>query len=347
MVATRRIRSPCQVTGEAMPTDRDHRPRGVATRPLFLFLGYGAEYSLHDLYVYMAAHGDECVEIDMLVHPDPETTLKSLVGKSVVFITSAHFLYDITNFFFYRTHRAVISPLHVIATLAPVASVYYPHDLKDPIKPEEVPYLPVFDLLLSPMDSLEQYAGLVKTVHVGWIKRQRRQSASAPEAPHASRRVFFPGSYQFWLNRGIGPFLEHYAPLFDAGIAVKLPRWHDNGVFEEALLARGIHTYSSEANSIDVMEANDVIYTEALSSVGVEACALGKRVCYIRNAELDYRDPLEEFAHVGRIHFADSPHEASELAVDALPSNVSSLGYFDFDKAQTAIHELLTDEACR
>jgi len=324
-----------------------HKIKGKNRKHVFLFLGYGAEYSLHDLYVYMAAHGDKCVEIDMLVDPNPESTLKSLIGKSIVFITSAHFLYDIINFFFYRTHRKVISPLHVISTLCPVASVYYPHDLKDPIKAEEVPYLPVFDLLLSPKDSLQQYAGLIKTVNVGWIKRQRRQSASSPECPNASRRVFFPGSYQFWLNRGIGSFLEHYAPLFNAGVAVKLPRWHDNDVFEEALRACGIHTYSSEANSIDVMEANDVIFTEALSSVAVEACALGKRVCYIQNAKLDYLDPRKQYADVGRIHFAESPLEASRLTKDALPSNLSTMGYFDFKKARNAIHELLPGEECR
>jgi hypothetical protein len=312
-----------------------------ASRPLFLFFGYGAEYSLHDLHEYMTAEGDQCVEIDMLTHPDTEGALKSLVQCGVVFITSAHLLYDLTNFFFYRTDRAVVSPLHVISTLEPTASVYYPHDLKDPIKPEEIPYLPLFDLLLSPTEALDRHKNLLHTETVGWIKRQPRRSAAEPESANPSRRVFFPGSYQYWLNRGISGFVEHYAPLFDAGVAIKLPRWHDNGVFEDALRSRGVRTYPSEANSIHVMEANDVVYTEALSSVGVEACGLGKRVCYIRNKELDYRDPIAEFAGVGRIRFVESPDEASRQALDSLPMNTAQLGYFDFHGARAAIHKLV------
>ena len=316
------------------------RDRPVPTERVFLFFGYGSEYSLHDLYVYMREVGHECVEIDMLNHPDVVGALRALEGRQVIFLTSAHLLYDDQNFFYYKTHRKVVSALHVISTLKPVASIYYPHDLKDPVKEEELPYLPLFDLFLSPLAKLQDLEAFVPVKQVGWIKRQRSTAPVMPEDFNPPRKVFFTGAYQYYLNLGFDSFYKEYQPLFDAGIAVKLPLWHEAERFEEFLRARGVTVYPSQANSIHVMEENEVIFTQALSSVGIEACGVGKRVCYIKNSVLDYKDPVQELENVGHIFFAETPEQAAAVQNDAFVPNTPSLDYFDFPGALHAILEV-------
>jgi hypothetical protein len=273
----------------------------------------------------------------MLTHPNVIGALRELEGRVAGFITSAHFLYDAQNFFFYRTERPIISPLHVISTLRPAAAVYYPHDLKDPLKSEEEPYLPLFDLLLSPLPSLERFSAYVPVRRVGWIKRSRKTSRVMPSGFNPSRAVFFTGAYQHYLNRGFQQFYDEFKPLFDAGVAVKFPIWHGNAEFEAFLRARGVGVYPSASNSIHVMEENDLIFTQALSSICVEACLLGRSVCYIKDSFLDYKDPVMELGGAGAITFVNSPSEAAALSPDALSKNPVSMDYFDFEGARRAI----------
>lgn len=305
--------------------------------PLFLFFGYGSEYTLHDLFVYMKGKGDDCLEIDMLTHEDVVGALKALLDKEIVLMTSAHLLYDDKNFFFYKSHRKIVSVLHIISTLKPRLSVYYPHDLNDPIKVEEIPYLPLFDLFLSPLENLKYLEKYLPVVPVGWIKCQPKTKRVMPEKFNVSRAVFFTGAYQFYLKQGFDVFYETYKPLFDAGVAVKFPKWNENHLFESFLRERGVNVYPSEANSIHVMEENDIIYTQALSSVNIEACALGKRVCYIKNLFLDGKVPEVELKDVGTITYVDSPAEAASLPKEELTANMRSMCFFDFVAAREAV----------
>jgi hypothetical protein len=281
----------------------------------------------------------------MLTHPDVVRALRALEGKKVVFITSAHLLYDDENFFYYRTHRKIVSPLHVISTLAPVASVYYPHDLADPVKEEEIPYLPLFDLFLSPLAKLQALDAYLPVRQVGWIKRLPKVARVMPEDFNPGGKVFFTGAYQYYLKRGLDVFYKEYAPLFDAGIAVKMGYWHDNERFEEYLRARGVKVYPSQANSIHVMEENEVIFTQALSSVSTEACRLGKKVCYIRNSVLDYKDPERELEDAGHILFVETPEKAAALRSAAFAPNTPNMDYFDFVGARRAILDAAKAEA--
>jgi len=91
--------------------------------PVFLFFGYGVEYSLHDLCQYLVEAGESCVEIDMLDYPDVEGALRALEGRRLVLVTSAHFLHDRFNLCFERPGCKIVSLLHVISTLRPERSI--------------------------------------------------------------------------------------------------------------------------------------------------------------------------------------------------------------------------------
>lgn len=314
-----------------------HKTFTSAIKPTFLFFGYGAEYSLHPLYLYMEEQGDHCIEVDMLTHPDVVGELKALVDKPLVLVTSAHLLYDDKNFFYYKTHRKVVSVLHLISTLKPIASIYYPHDLKDLIKEEELDYLSLFDLFLSPFANLSFTDLNIPYVTVGWIKNLPNSKIEIWKGFNPSRMVFLMGAYQFYLNAGFEQFYQEYKPLFDLGIAVKLPLWHQHEMFEEFLKQRNVRVYPSSANSIDVMRENDVIFTQGLSSVGIEACGLGKKVVYLKHPQLDYVEPEKEFKNIGQIVYLNSPSDISSLRIDLIPENIAVMPYFDFSKARESI----------
>lgn len=308
--------------------------------PTFLFFGYGAEYSLHPLFLYMTRMKDHCIEVDLLTHPNPITALKELRGQEIVLITSAHLLYDYNNFSFYRTDREIVSVLHLISTLKPTVSVFYPHDYQDPIKIEEFSYLPLFDLLLWPFLNPDQrLKNLVKTKVVGWIKDVPNSDKRITKIRDHGRWVFFLGAYQYYLNAGFEKFFLDFSSLLSTGIAVKLPRWHENDLFEIDLAHRGVKVYPSDANSISIMRENDVIVTHALSSVTREACDLGKHVIYISNSAFDYLDPKTQYQDAGNIAFVNDPATAVFLKDRPLPPNRETMLQFNFEAARTAIWE--------
>lgn len=304
-------------------------------KPKILFFGYGSEYSLRPLFEFMTKKSDNCIEIDMLTEENVIEKLKALEGESLIFVTSAHPLYDHRNFFYYRTERRVFSALHVISTLKPVVSVYYPHDYKDPLKNEELHYLPLFDLLLWPFREALPSA-LIKTEPVGWIKNVETAPTES-KSDGTGKAVFFLGAFQYYLDRGFETFYDDFADLFEAGISVKLPRWHGSGAFESFLVERGVAVHPSDAVSIEVMKAHDIIITHALSSVGVEACHLGKKVVYIKDPRFDYADPMVELQSAGSIAFIDSPSTLKHLDSGSLIRNSYSMQPFDFAHARQVI----------
>lgn len=312
--------------------------------PTFLFFGYGSEYSLGPLRSYMEEVGDTCVEIDMLTCEETIGSLRELIGHELVFITSAHLLYDWNNFFYYRTARDVVSPLHIISTLQPVASIYYPHDYKDPVKEEELPYLDLFDLLLWP-DQTRFPPGKIEIFPVGWIKFTAGGKDKLPD--NSGGVVFFPGALQYYLNRGAEHFYNDFSDILDAGAAVKLARWHGTEQLEALLRDRGVIVYPSTANSVEVMDANQIIITQALSSVALEACHLGKPIIYIRDDRFDYQNPLSEYRGCGSIAYAGSPAAAAHLITQPLSSNRRTMMPFDFVGARAKIWETYSMKALR
>ena len=303
--------------------------------PTFLFFGYGSEYSLDPLKTYMEKCGDRCIEIEML---DCGTTINSLrdLSSDVVFVTSGHLLYDWHNFSFYRTERDIVSPLHVMSTLEPVASIYYPHDYKDPIKEEEGSYLALFDLVLWPyVTDLPEAASALAVV--GWIKCVADTLDVARLPANPSGRVLFPGALQHYLNEEPDKLYADFRELFETGVAVKLARWHDTERLEDSLRKRGVLVYPSTSNSIEVMDANQIILTQALSSVAMEACHLGKSVIYLQDARFDYRDPRAEFKNAGALVYADTPATAAYLMDRPLPANSRTMMAFEFDRARDEI----------
>lgn len=306
-------------------------------KPLFLFFGFAAEYTLNPLYEYMRNEGDNCVEIDMFTCPDVERALTSLIGKKIVFITSAHLMFDEMNFSHHYSHSGkIISPLQVISTLNPLASIYYPHDLSEPIKNEELPYLHLFDIFLSPLSNLDYLNQYLPVLQVGWIKFNKNTQQITPINFNPLKSVFFP-AYQVHANRGVDYFYEKHKPIFDAGIAVKFPYWNGSEKFENFLLERNAIVYPSIYNSIQIMEENNLIFTQALSSTGLEASRLGKKVVYIKDSELDYSDPEIEFSAEKNIIFVDSPAIAACINPDSVPSGHLTLDSFNFEKARNAI----------
>ena len=306
-------------------------------KPFFLFFGYGAEYSLGPLYTHMKAQGDTCIEIDLLKSKDVIKKIKSLIGKEVIFITSSHFLLDEKNFsYHYKNTGNIYCPLEIISILNPVCSIYYPHDLTEPIKEEEIFYLHLFDLFLSPLNNLNYLKKYIPMSYVGWIKNVKKNAESLTAHINTSKKVFF-SVYQVHLNKGLDLYYKKYKSLFDLGVAVKLPYWSESEKFENYLINRGVNVYPNKMNSLEIMKENEIIYTQALSSTVLESSMLGKKIIYILDNELDYKDPKIEFKNEKNIYFAKNAIDASTINPDSIKKTESRMDYFNFTKAREEI----------
>lgn len=240
----------------------------------YLFYGFGAEYVLHPVYEAMKQHGHQCIEIDALTIADSKTQIENLQGSEVVFITSAHFLLNEKNFkYFYPTDNHFYGTLEVMALLKPKASVYVPHDLTQPLIDFEKDYLNQFTTFCSPCEPFTSvYSHYTQTREVGWIKY--------PQKPNTIIRkqgaIWFLSDFILHLNWGVEKSFKLLAPILRQGVSIKFPLWPGSDEFETYFSKNGTHVFPSKANSIDLIQAHDIVLTNGLSSVIAESYFLGK-----------------------------------------------------------------------
>ena len=91
---------------------------------LYLFYGYGCEYSLSHLAGYMKDKGYNVLELDMLKIKNVYDILSGIRGKPVVFTTSWHLFFDKRNFdyFIHGDENTQCSPLEII-DFKPIRSI--------------------------------------------------------------------------------------------------------------------------------------------------------------------------------------------------------------------------------
>lgn len=238
----------------------------------FLFYGFGSEYILHPLYIEMSKRGNNCVEIDAFITKNSKILIDTLVGKTVVFITSAHLLLDKKNFTdFYPNTNTFYSVLEIISRLRPLRSIYIPHDLTQPLIRNERQFINQFDVFLTPCEpftsAYEQYCNVIE---VGWIKYRKQQSKSKKSA------IWFLSDYVLYVKMGPEKSYRVLASIVQQGVAIKFPAWTDSNRFEQFFKKQGVHVYSSLENTVDLIQDHSIILTNGLSSIIAESYFLGK-----------------------------------------------------------------------
>ncbi|OPA75650.1 hypothetical protein BVG16_20145 [Paenibacillus selenitireducens] len=308
---------------------------------VYLFLGYGSEYVLNPLYNYMVKLGYECVEVDMMKHPSTISTLQSLIGRKVVLITSAHLFFDKMNFknIHFDAHGSNVHILAVLEGLNPIRKVYYPHDLIEPLNPPEFPWLPLFDVFLSPLPHLKHYERYTKVVEVGWIKKLE------PTPPIIKGRlniVHLLSEFIVYNRIGFESTFQYWCAIWNQGVSVKLPKWPGYKEFEIELINKGINVYSAEKNIFEIINENDVIITNSSSSVNTEASLSGRLTLNMMDGMIPtymIKNTLQGLPGLHILSMSEGAHYISELRAGKRQPLINDevLKPFDFDLAVQAL----------
>lgn len=241
---------------------------------IYLFVGFGTEYSLSSLAKYMKSRDFNVIEIDMCQISQSKKILCSIKGKAIVFITSWHLFFDDKNFnSYYNTQNEIFSPLEIMDYLNPVKSFYYPHDLALFLHQEEWKWLDLFDAALLPYKNNDYYfiQKHTKVYDLGWIKKVI--SIKRRDVDHQDIKVLYlPGHTAYNLkNSSVDDFFETYDTLLARCDGIKFPIWEGIGILMEECISKGYKLIDNNKTLFDVIEEYDVVITNGTSSVIDEA----------------------------------------------------------------------------
>jgi hypothetical protein len=309
----------------------------------YLFFGFaeGTEYSLSPLYNHMLHLGYNCVEIDMMKVPNVKEILRSLKNEKIVFLTSAHMFMDGLNIrSIYNVDGEVIGPLEVIDYLKPEKKVYYPHDLINPLLVEDLRWLSLFDILLSPYSWLSHYKRYTEVIDVGWIKKK---NSSTPKKVTGKPKFLHPiSAFHNYYQFGFEKFWELWGPVYDLGVTVKFPNWPGAEEFENKLKALGVNVFPREGNIFDSIENHDVIITNGDTSVTIESALSGRPTINVIDSTVSVDIQQKSIFGLPNIQIS-SINECKVLIEDYIlnPEKVRNtedlLKPFDYNKAVSVI----------
>lgn len=243
----------------------------------FLLCGFGCEYSLTALACYLDKEGYKVTAVDMQEIPLPDH-----VEGPLVFVTSQH---PACSSRVYRAHwgggwpfSQYVAPLEVMRCFRPACSVFVPHDLEMPIRPEELIYMNAFDIYAAPAGpinpALRHYCEVVET---GWIKHNEiDRLAPDVETLVAERGVMFINQIaQVLAAGGANYLLSMYPQILGDGLPVKLPVWPGCDALEASLASRGVRVLPASLPSTPLIAASRAVFVNSPGSVMAEARYLG------------------------------------------------------------------------
>lgn len=288
-------------------------------RVIYLFYGFGSEYVLSSLYCDFTEKGYACIEIDALKIKNSKTLINELIGKKIVFITSAHILMDKYSFTdLYPNNNQFYGVLEIIQLLKPIKSIYIPHDLTQPLIRHEAAYLNQFDLFLSPCEPFTSiYSQYCKTEEVGWIKYKKNKRVI--KKSHCHKTIWLLSDYVLHLQMGKEESYKRLKVVLDQGVCIKFPQWMGSREFEKYFSQQGVTVYPTSATTIDLIRNHTVIITNGLSSINAESYFLGKATVNIM-----------EGSHYG---------EEKKYLEELFPELIFVEKYLDFDLSKTPSKE--------
>lgn len=250
--------------------------RIMTTSPVFVLTGFASEYSLEGIGELLRQAGEEVVEVDFSL-----TELPNLGAREVVFITSQHPAR--TAWTFRQSYgqaapyNRYLSPMECMMRLKIRCAVLIPHDLEQPIIPDEIGYLSLFDYYCSPYDFEPGLPVKCRPIHTGWAKYVEVDTAKFSHQSLVSRNgVFFVNNLMETLKRGGARYLlDSYPFLVQAEIPLKLPRWPEVEDLEITLAQAGAKIVPSSTSSTRVIACAHQVLANAEGSVLAEATYLG------------------------------------------------------------------------
>lgn len=256
---------------------------------IYLFSGFGVEYSLGPLASYMKDNGFNVIELDMAKVQNAKQVLKGLKDKKLVYITSWHLFFDAKNFSaYYLTENEVFSPLEIIDYLKPIKSFYYPHDIGMFLHSDEWRWLDLFDAALLPYKNNDYYfiQQYTNVYDVGWIKKWKSIN-KRPLNYEEIKILYLPSNIVYHMNKySIKEYGDMYKELLKRCDGVKFPSWPGIEVLEQMVKDNGGKVIENEKTMFEVIEDYDLVIATGASGVVDEASNSGWPVISVLDGAL-------------------------------------------------------------
>ncbi len=313
------------------------------TRPLFVFFGAESEYVLHPLFAEMSKRGHDCVEL----HATPDRSIAEALAaverspSPKVIVTSSHFGWD---------ERYMLSGLGVpdcpalvdiVARLRPAFTVYYPHDLSQPLLTDETAKLSLVDLYLAPTRLEHMFAGLTDVLTVGWIKAP--DDLAAP-AERWGRGLWLTMSLELVLvENGTRKTLGLMNDWLRPWLSIKFPPFPQFDEIEVLLRKGGIDIVDRNTPTPVAARRFDFVVTNGESSVVRESALMGVPTYIVTDIGLFSRTSRRNLWQ-----FADLENVRVVRNLESIPENVAHTepAMLPFD-AEAAIDAILSGTAKR
>jgi|JI6StandDraft_1071083.scaffolds.fasta_scaffold105118_2 hypothetical protein len=295
-------------------------PDRLREKFVFLLTGFGSEYSLRPIARHLEESGIAVLAADMQTGPLPP-----FPDKPTVLITSQHPSCSSAAFRLHWGQRPpysnYIGPLEIMRDLRPACSVFVPHDLEAPIRPDELSYMSAFDIYCSPFPRVNPALHRAcRVVQAGWVKHDHFDDLDADSKAAAKPNgVFFLNQVISVLQAGGGEYLRaNFPSMFSGELPVKLPSWPGCAELGENLRELGAKLIRTQAPSTKLIAASPRIYVNAPGSVIAEAWYVGTPVIHAGEAGCPDRPltPFRPFQGMPRFNF--------DLLLNAIADHVKS-----------------------
>lgn len=300
----------------------------------YLFFGIASEYVLNPLYRYMCEKGFSCIEIDLLHTSNVREILKSLKGKPIVFITSAHLFLDSYNLSTIQQHNVeIFSPLEIMDYLRPIKNFIVPHDLTTLFHDQDMHWLDLFDCLLIPLPCPAYLLPYPHVINVGWIKRAK---PVLPVAEEEHPKIGFAlSNFTTYIELGPKKTYKIWEPILKQGVTIKFPDWYQDKEYEQYFLQQGASVFPSKKDISEFIDLHNIIICNTFSSVNSEVAFSGRQVINILEPEtaVMQKEKLNVLPNIRFMTFEESVRYISQankknISLKLVPPQIKP---FDFE----------------
>jgi hypothetical protein len=304
--------------------------------PLFVFFGAESEYVLNPLFDEMKNRGHDCIELHATPTQNISGALEQVLRseKPKVLVTSAHFGWD--EHYMMSAMEVPDCPalVDLIPQMKPIFTVYYPHDLSQPLLTPEVACIPFIDLYLAPSANEHMFAGRTDVRTVGWIK--------APDDLDAVPERWGRG---LWLTMSVEMTLIKYGTTKTLGLMndwlrdwlwIKFAPFPQFDEIEGILKDRGLNILDRNITPPVAARHFDFVVTNGESSVVRESALMGIPTFIVTDIGLfsdTSRKNLWQFADLHNVHVIPNLESIPDMVTKQNPV----MQPFDMETAIDAI----------
>ena len=305
-------------------------------QPLFVFFGAESEYVLHPVFVEMTKRGHRCVEL----HATPEHSIARDLASAIadpaskILVTSAHFSWDDRYMMTAMEVPDCPALVEIIAALKPAYTVYYPHDLSQPMLTNETSCLGLVDLYLATSPLEQMFSGRTSVREVGWIKAPANIGETVERW---GRGLWLTMSMEYILiENGTEKTLDFMEKWLHDWLSIKFAPFPQFAEIEGILSGRGINIIDRNMTPPVAARHFDFVVTNGESSVVRESAMMGIPTYLVTGIGLFGKASTRniwQFTDLENVHVVETLDDIPERPEPAPASMVP----FDMDAAINAI----------